>query len=645
MILSSWERGEEIQPKYEYFEELLDQLKDLVRVERRNLMATTKDIWLWGKLWSMLLKIEKGSMEKREKFDVAAVRGVLVRFTELTDQVVQSATQRFSFSLNDAVRESVKTVRVEKSQTSGISIEERLADAGENVRFSYDNFKQWQRLVTNLIRNAFEAVEAKQSGAGPVVADLGLPGGEEIGWVKITTKPSEADIGQAGMPDPPGISVIIEDSGIGMNEATVASFYKRGFTSGKDGGLGLGVTEESIQLIEQYGGWEIESQKRIGTKITIGLDRVKAQKAELILPPERPFHRQKLVLGLSSAVLLVIIGVALLFALYPYSRFWVDWNPVSAKVENGKLLIVHNKEGDELWRRRFDREIQVRKEFDSEKGMEVVKQSVHVDDVNSDGKNEILLGFLESESETGFLLCLDYRSDELWSFPVGTTEVYEKGGQIYCPSSHVFIVDIDQDGEREIILSSNCKTWFPCQLLVLSDEGGKEGEYWHSGHFAIQFIKDMDGDGKQEIVCGGGTNHMGACPVAFVLDGMNVKGQSPPYSSNHLPRAKEDVYVKIPRLWDISTKVGPYPQGGIYYNGVEEGYEEYVITVEDYQRMRREYIVDQFLKPKRNVTFTPTFHDEWARLRQAGLIDFDVTPGVIEKWMKFERWEHGMKVR
>ncbi|MGB2770267.1 MAG: hypothetical protein WBC88_11130, partial [Candidatus Zixiibacteriota bacterium] len=168
MILSSWERGEEIQPKYEYFEELLDQLKDLVRVERRNLMATTKDIWLWGKLWSMLLKIEKGSMEKREKFDVAAVRGVLVRFTELTDQVVQSATQRFSFSLNDAVRESVKTVRVEKSQTSGISIEERLADAGENVRFSYDNFKQWQRLVTNLIRNAFEAVEAKQSGAGPV---------------------------------------------------------------------------------------------------------------------------------------------------------------------------------------------------------------------------------------------------------------------------------------------------------------------------------------------------------------------------------------------------------------------------------------------------------------------------------------------
>ena len=166
----SWEKGEEIQPKYEYFEELLEQLKDLVRVERRNLMATTKDIWLWGKLWSMLLKIERASMEKREKFDVAALRGVLVRFTELTDQVVESATQRFSFSLNDVVRESVKTVRVEKSQPPGISIEEQLEDAGESVRFSYDNFRRCQRVLTNLIRNAFEAVEAKQSGAG----DLGL---------------------------------------------------------------------------------------------------------------------------------------------------------------------------------------------------------------------------------------------------------------------------------------------------------------------------------------------------------------------------------------------------------------------------------------------------------------------------------------
>jgi signal transduction histidine kinase len=300
MILSSWERGEEIQPKYEYFEELLEQLKDLVRVERRNLMATTKDIWLWGKLWSMLLKIQGTSSDKREKSDVKTLRGVLVRFTELTDQVVQSATQRFSFSLNDAVRESVKTVRVEKSQAAGISIEEQLEDAGENVRFSYDNFRHWQRVLTNLIRNAFEAVEAKKAGAsslglvaappetgpggaeGVAVPPLAGRGGDERLWVKVSTRESEKQGGQAVMPDLPGISipvsVVIEDSGIGMDEATRVSFYKKGFTSGKEGGLGLGVSEKSVQLIDQHGNWEIESQKGVGTKITINIDRKKPVK-------------------------------------------------------------------------------------------------------------------------------------------------------------------------------------------------------------------------------------------------------------------------------------------------------------------------------------------------------------------------------
>ncbi|MGB7062246.1 MAG: FlgD immunoglobulin-like domain containing protein [Candidatus Zixiibacteriota bacterium] len=43
-----------------------------------------------------------------------------------------------------------------------------------------------------------------------------------------------------------------------------------------------------MQLIDQHGNWEIESQKGAGTTITITIDREKARKAELILPAERP---------------------------------------------------------------------------------------------------------------------------------------------------------------------------------------------------------------------------------------------------------------------------------------------------------------------------------------------------------------------
>lgn len=646
MILTSWEKGDEIQSRYDYFQELLHQLNDLVASERRNLMAITLDIFLWAKLHRILRRVEKVSQKKRERIDVNDLKENLAKFKKLTDQVVDDATERFYFSLNDAVRESLKIVRIEKSQYSDIKIEESLDAIGSKVRFSYSRFKDWQRLLTNLIRNAVEAVETKQSGGAGVAEGFSLRGGEEREslWVKVSTR--ESDGGQAGMPDPPrsSISVIIEDSGIGMDKATRSSFFKKGFTSGKEHGLGLGVTEESIQFVEQYGNWEIESQKGVGTKIAIYIDQEKAQKGELILPERKLFYRTRLALGLYF-LLLVLIGLALLFAFDKYSRFWVDWNPTSARVENGKLLIVFNKIGDETWRRRFTREISVGSMRDPMTHIDIERQGVELVDINQDGKNEIFAEFLPSESETGYLLCLNYKGDWLWIFPLGKKDVYKMGSQIYAASFNLFFEDVDCDGQREVVLSANCRSWYPCQVAVLNQDGQKEGEYWHSGHVEVQFVKDIDKDGDMEIVCAGVNNHLGPSPVVLVLSGKNVKGQSPPYGSEVLPRAREEIYVKIPRLWERSNKIGRYPCAGIRYNGAQEGYEEYLLKVDDYEELRREYFIDQNLKLRQNLVFSPTFHDEWAKLRERGLIDFDITPEILQELMKLERWENGVKVR
>jgi signal transduction histidine kinase len=151
-------------------------------------MAMTSDVWLWARLWNTLRRVEKTATEKREKSDTARLRGYLIRFQEMLEQTVVEATNKLSFTLNEILEESVKTVRMEKTELTGVAINVELDQIGNTIRLSYDKSREWQRILTNLIRNAIEAVEAKQTGAGSVVADLGLPGGEETSWVKITIK-------------------------------------------------------------------------------------------------------------------------------------------------------------------------------------------------------------------------------------------------------------------------------------------------------------------------------------------------------------------------------------------------------------------------------------------------------------------------
>jgi len=552
MILSSWEKGEEVQPRYEYFEDLLGQLRNLVLEQRRNLMAVAKDILLWGKLWNKLKRIEKTSSEKREKSDIPKLRRDLTLFQNVIDEVVEDATKKLSFTLNEVVKGSVKIVRIEKSKPESIEIAEQLDDAGDTVRFSYDKFKEWQRVLTNLIRNAIEAVEAKRSEAGGlglvgeerVAADFSLRGGDEHHWVKVSTRQPDA------VSD--SVSVIIEDSGIGMDEATKASFYKKGFTSGKEGGLGLGVSEESVQFINQYGNWQIESQKGVGTKITINIDREKAWKAELILPAPKPFFRTRLAFGL-SLFLLTLIGSALLFAFHKYSRFWVDWNPAYAKVEQGRQIFLFNSGGKELWMHEFGRPVFVREE--SEK---VSFPLLKIEDLDQDGLNETVVAIRSGVQFPGQLFCFDHKGHMAWGFSGG--QGFENIIGITAKKPEIFEIrnflmdDFIRDGKKEILVISTLSTSFPCQLTVLDHQGNVVGEYWHPGDIPFSIYTDIDGDKEKELICAGINNRLNWRPVVFSLDVKELveKLQGPPYSTfGDLKPAKEKKYVVLPQIKEV----------------------------------------------------------------------------------------------
>ncbi len=646
MILSSWEKGEEIQPRYEYFEELLGQLKDLIQEEKGNLMAVTKDIFLWGKLWSMLRRIEKMSRQKREESDVTRLKKELARFQNLIDEVVEEATVRFSFTLTQVIGESVKIVRIEKSQLKNIKIEEQLDEVANTIRFSYDKFKEWQRVLTNLIRNAIEAVEARQ-GAEGVAADFSLRGEERNYWVKISTRPREEGAGRAGVPDlrevepsiprrqgfQPGeeVSVIIEDSGIGMDEVTKSSFYKKGFTSGKEGGLGLGVSEESVQFINQYGNWQIETQKGVGTKITISIDREKAKEAELILPAPKPFFRTKLAFGL-SLILLALIGLALLFAFDKYSRFWVDWNPALAEVKEN-YLIVKNKSKDVLW----DVLLPSRIMYSLPKQSEPL---VKLADLDGDGRTEVLVGIDFNERATGKFICFNYRKEKLWEFPCGDSGIYQ-GCNAYFSPTHILVEDVFGDSKKEIIVNSAHSIWFPDQLAILDKKGNKLSEYWHPGVFNCLYCLDFDNDGEKEIILGGGNNRIGWRPVISILEPKRVFGQAMPYNAaKEIEKAKEEWYIVFPHI----KKSLPDESEWVHF--LSWVYHIRLFTEDDEVQVNLEDGRNYFLRLNfelKNIYFN--YFSGFLGWKEKRNFPYDLTEEDEENWKNIEVWKEGVKIR
>jgi signal transduction histidine kinase len=641
MILSSWERGDEIQPRYEYFEELVEQLKDLVKAQRQNLMAVTRDVWLWARLWKILRSIEKTAAERREKSDVTKLRISLVRFNDLLERTVKEATDKLSFTLNEVVEESVKIVRIEKSELTGMTIKVKLDQIGNTIRLSYDKSREWQRILTNLIRNAMEAVEAKQSGAGSVVADLGLPGGEAKYLSQTEGAGVAADFSLRGgvghnvivSTEEAGdgsVSVIIQDSGIGMDEATRSSFHKKGFTLGKESGLGLGITEESVDLINRFGSWEIDSRKGIGTKITINIDKEKARQAELFAPEEKYFSRDKLILVL-SAPLVIVIGLTLLFVFDKHSRFWVDWNPAIVKLLDENTIVVETKGGRSLWNWRIPQNLKI--------------ECHTIGDINRDGKNEVLISTKGGFKETGHIYCLSFDGNELWRFALGAHGVFGNPSDVYN-ADQIFIRDLNLDGEMEIVVRAMNFPWFPCQIAVLDSRGQMQSSYWHSGAVIVRVCDDIDNDGFPEIVIGGVNNSLNYSAVLGILDYRTIRGQSPPYSDHVLPKAQERTYIKFPFVKGLGGENNKFSKVRKFeFAGKEEGQDVYKVLVVDHREVERVFWLNATLNSVLRIVVSPKSRYLWEQLKEEGILDYDITAEVIESWKQIEVWKNGIKVK
>ncbi|MFH1941847.1 MAG: VCBS repeat-containing protein, partial [bacterium] len=209
-------------------------------------------------------------------------------------------------------------------------------------------------------------------------------------------------------------------------------------------------------------------------------------------------RRNKQMLGWIAFVLMAIVIIAG-FILKGY--IWKDRNPATFDIV-GQHLVVKNVRGEELWRYNFGIPLTKRQYFG-------IYQNIILKDVDKDGKNELLFGIYENDfpDKSGYMFL--FNDDGRVLFKKKTGQEMTFGGKIYSDHyriAFVDAVDLDNNGQNEIVSISYQYPYFPCCVNVWNLQGEKLGEYWHAGQFQRLDCFDLDGDGVKEIFALGQNN-------------------------------------------------------------------------------------------------------------------------------------------
>lgn len=620
MILSTWEKGESISTHLNYFKDLTGQLKGILKDQRKNLLTISSDPFLWVRLNHRVSDVMKGLGKiEKNKERISLLKDKLDSFSEFIEKELDRATQKFTFSLNEVIKEAAKIVRTEKDRIlkeKGITIEEKYEEIGDRFRLSYKGYKDWQKLISNLIRNGVEAMEAKLLATSHLL---------QAGVVRVLVEGKGEEV-----------TVVVEDNGVGMDEKTKEYFYKRGFTKGKETGLGLGITEETVEFINRYGAWKVESKINEGTRIEIKINKEKAKEQDLKVEDSKAFViklRSRRVIFAIAGILVLVIGSGLYFQFNKYARFWEDWNPEFFEAKDN-LLIVKNESKKILWDLRLPAAI-ILNPISKEP---IIKLS----DLNRDGKSEVLVGITHTPTATGKVLCYNYRREELWEFPCGEYGIYRIDEEFNTGYFFPLVIeseDIDADSKQEVIISSEHARWFPAQVVVLDDKGNKLSEYWHPGVIECIYCLDFDGDGGKEIILGGINNRIGWKPVISILDPKKASGQAIPYIAlKKIEKAKEKWYIVFPHI----KKRLPD----------ESKWETFLSSVRKVKVFSRENRIDVELADwrlyflKLNFEFNSVYLSKgFLNYKKDFPFPYDITEEDEENWKNIEVYKEGVRIR
>jgi hypothetical protein len=134
-----------------------------------------------------------------------------------------------------------------------------------------------------------------------------------------------------------------------------------------------------------------------------------------------------------------------------------------------------------------------------------------VDDIDEDGNREVIVATHEPGPRPGWLLVFDDAGSLLDNYNAWKPSIYYGGAKQQMNISDFQTADLTTDGTKEIVLIAKDVYWYASRLSVLGFREGEFSElaeYWNPGLLYTLHIADINHDGVQEIVCTGVNNDL-----------------------------------------------------------------------------------------------------------------------------------------
>ncbi len=245
-----------------------------------------------------------------------------------------------------------------------------------------------------------------------------------------------------------------------------------------------------------------------------------------------------------SAVVGALAGATTILHKNPSYHFWKVRHPLKIEVHNSKLY-AYNPENQLLWIFPLDRPLRA----------ETLEYKFV--DLDGDGQEEILVAgdHLTEEKLSSELFCLEADGNLRWKFQPGRKirTLTDEFSNYYIIKRFVVEAFAAGNPEKSILVIANHAMWYPAQIVLIDSRGQIQGEYWHAGHLGKNslLLLDLDEDGRKEIIIGG-TNNDFQQACLLVLDPEKIRGCSPgsnnpEFTFRDMPEGTQEYYLLFPR--------------------------------------------------------------------------------------------------